>query len=140
MLPAAAASQQNASRLAELEVQELQNLLLGYRLKNLVRVYNSEFDASTLTSDVAQSRTRLAPASSTRRGFNRNSSRCLRRLRTSDKQIARPASEPSPWKRPWRSAVTGVSALMPMKSAEANRLLEAHGERARLRTRTQATN
>lgn len=52
VLPTAAAcATQKASRLAELEVQELQNQLLKYRLKNLVRVYNSDFDASTLTSD-----------------------------------------------------------------------------------------
>jgi hypothetical protein len=52
VLPTATAcATQKASRLAELEVQELQNELLGYRVKNLVRVYNSDFDASTLTSD-----------------------------------------------------------------------------------------
>ena len=52
LLPTATAcATQKASRLAELEVQELQNELLSYRLKNLVRVYNSDFDACTLTSD-----------------------------------------------------------------------------------------
>jgi hypothetical protein len=48
---AAACAMEKASRLTEIEVQELQNELLNYRLRNLVRVYNSEFDASTLTSD-----------------------------------------------------------------------------------------
>jgi hypothetical protein len=48
---AAACAIVKASRLTEIEVQELQNELLNYRLRNLVRVYNSEFDASTLTSD-----------------------------------------------------------------------------------------
>ena len=52
VLPTATAcATQKASRLAELEVQELQNQLLKYRLKNLVRVYNSDFDASSLTAD-----------------------------------------------------------------------------------------
>jgi hypothetical protein len=52
VLPTATAcATEKASRLAEPEVQELQNQLLSYRLKNLVRVYNSNFDASTLTSD-----------------------------------------------------------------------------------------
>ena len=32
-------------------VKDLQNQLLRYRCKNLVRVYNSDFDASLLTSD-----------------------------------------------------------------------------------------
>ena len=32
-------------------VQDLQNQLLRYRTNNLVRVYNSDFDASVLTSD-----------------------------------------------------------------------------------------
>jgi hypothetical protein len=41
----------NASRLTESVVQELQNQLLRYRLKNLVKVYNSDFDAPVLTSD-----------------------------------------------------------------------------------------
>ncbi len=48
---AAARAIDKASRLTEVEVQKLQNELLNYRLKNLVRVYNTEFDASTLTSD-----------------------------------------------------------------------------------------
>jgi hypothetical protein len=52
VLPTATAcATQKASRLAELEVQELQNQLLSYRVKNLVRVYNSDFDAPTLTSE-----------------------------------------------------------------------------------------
>ncbi len=48
---AAACEIEKASRMTEIEVQELQNQLLNYQLKNLVRVYNSEFDASELTSD-----------------------------------------------------------------------------------------
>jgi hypothetical protein len=48
---ATSSATQKASRLAELEVQRLQNQLLGYRTKNLVQVYNSDFDASALTSD-----------------------------------------------------------------------------------------
>ena len=40
-----------ASRLTELEVQDLQNMLMGYRLKNLIKVYHSDFDAAALTSD-----------------------------------------------------------------------------------------
>lgn len=52
LLPTATAcATQKASRLDELEVQEMQNELLSYRLKNLVRVYNSDFDACALTSD-----------------------------------------------------------------------------------------
>jgi hypothetical protein len=47
----AACAIEKASRLTEIEVQELQNELLNYRLKNLVRVYNSKFDSSALTSD-----------------------------------------------------------------------------------------
>lgn len=38
-------------RPTEAVVQDLQNQLLRYRTKNLVRVYNSDFDASLLTSD-----------------------------------------------------------------------------------------
>jgi hypothetical protein len=48
---AAARAIDKASRLTEIEVQKLQNELLNYRLKNLVRVYNSKFDASQLSSD-----------------------------------------------------------------------------------------
>jgi len=48
---AAACAVEKASRMTEIEVQELQNQLLNYQLKNLVPVYNSEFDASELTSD-----------------------------------------------------------------------------------------
>jgi hypothetical protein len=48
---ASACAKQKASRLTETEVQKLQNELLNYRLKNLVRVYNSDFDPSILTSD-----------------------------------------------------------------------------------------
>jgi hypothetical protein len=40
-----------ASRLSELEAQDLQNRLLSYRFKNLVKVYKSDFDACGLTSD-----------------------------------------------------------------------------------------
>jgi hypothetical protein len=48
---AAACATQKASRLTESNVQELQNMLLMYRTKNLVKVYNSDFDAFELTSD-----------------------------------------------------------------------------------------
>jgi hypothetical protein len=48
---ATACATERAPRLTELEVQDLQNMLLRYRLKNLVRVYHSDFDASVLTSD-----------------------------------------------------------------------------------------
>jgi hypothetical protein len=46
-----AAATQSASRLIESAVQDLQNQLLQYRLKNLVKVYNSEFDSPVLTSE-----------------------------------------------------------------------------------------
>ena len=49
--PTAACASQNASRLTSLEVQDLQNMLLQYRLKNLINVYHSDFVASELTSD-----------------------------------------------------------------------------------------
>jgi hypothetical protein len=49
--PTGASATQNASRLTESTVQDLQNQLLGYRLKNLVKVYNSDFDAPALSSD-----------------------------------------------------------------------------------------
>lgn len=49
--PSLARVTQNAPQLTEPEVQGLQNQLLRYRLKNLVRVYNSNFDAPTLTSE-----------------------------------------------------------------------------------------
>ena len=49
--PATRAVSKIASPLREPTVQDLQNQLLGYRLKNLVKVYNSNFEASTLTSD-----------------------------------------------------------------------------------------
>jgi len=49
--PATAAVSQTASRLSESTVQDLQNQLLLYRLKSLVKVFNSDFDASALTSD-----------------------------------------------------------------------------------------
>ena len=53
LLPTAtpACATQDESRLPEIKVSELQNQLLNYRLKNLVRVHNSKFDASQLTSD-----------------------------------------------------------------------------------------
>jgi hypothetical protein len=38
-------------RLSELEAQDVQNRLLSYRLKSLVKVYKSEFDACQLSSD-----------------------------------------------------------------------------------------
>lgn len=49
--PTAACASQTASRLTSLEVQDLQNMLLQYRLKNLVNVYRSDFVASELASD-----------------------------------------------------------------------------------------
>jgi hypothetical protein len=48
---APAPAKQNSLRLTEAVVKDLQNQLLRYRCKNLVRVYNSDFDASVLTSD-----------------------------------------------------------------------------------------
>jgi hypothetical protein len=48
---AAASAAQTASPQTESVVQNLQNQLLRYRLKNLVKVYNSDFDAAALTSD-----------------------------------------------------------------------------------------
>ena len=48
---APAPAKQNSLRLTEAVVKDLQNQLLRYRCKNLVRVYNSDFDASLLTSD-----------------------------------------------------------------------------------------
>jgi hypothetical protein len=45
------AGTQRSAPLSEAAVQDLQNQLQRYRLKNLVKVYNSDFDASTLTSD-----------------------------------------------------------------------------------------
>jgi hypothetical protein len=42
----------NSLRLSEAVAKDLQNQLLRYRCKNLVRVYNSDFDASLLTSDM----------------------------------------------------------------------------------------
>jgi hypothetical protein len=49
--PTTAPATQNASRLTEATIQDMQNRLLQYRLKNLVKVYNSDFDACGLTSD-----------------------------------------------------------------------------------------
>jgi hypothetical protein len=48
---APAPAKQDSLRLNEAIVKDLQNQLLRYRCKNLVRVYNSNFDASLLTSD-----------------------------------------------------------------------------------------
>lgn len=48
---APAPAKQNSLRLTEAVVKDLQNQLLRYRCKNLVHVYNSDFDASLLTSD-----------------------------------------------------------------------------------------
>jgi hypothetical protein len=48
---APARATQHSLRQTEAVVQDLQNQLLRYRTKNLVRVYNSDFDASLLTSD-----------------------------------------------------------------------------------------
>jgi hypothetical protein len=53
LLPTAATgATQRASRLTASEVQELQNMLFGYRVKNLVKVHNSDFDATALSSDL----------------------------------------------------------------------------------------
>jgi DNA-binding transcriptional ArsR family regulator len=49
--PSPSGISQIASRLSESTVQELQNQLLRYRLKTLCKVYNSDFDAATLTSE-----------------------------------------------------------------------------------------
>jgi len=49
--PTSASAAQTASPQTESLVQDLQNQLLRYRLKNLVKVYNSDFDAPALTSD-----------------------------------------------------------------------------------------
>jgi hypothetical protein len=48
---ASALAKQHSLRPTEAVVQDLQNQLLGYRTKNLVRVYKSDFVASLLTSD-----------------------------------------------------------------------------------------
>jgi hypothetical protein len=48
---APASATQHSLPLTEAAVQNLQNQLLRYRLKNLVKVYHSDFDASALTSD-----------------------------------------------------------------------------------------
>jgi hypothetical protein len=48
---ASARATRHSLRVIEAVVQDLQNQLLRYRTKNLVRVYDSEFDASLLTSD-----------------------------------------------------------------------------------------
>ena len=49
--PASSATQHSLP-LTEAAVQDLQNQLLRYRLKNLVKVYHSDFDASALTTDI----------------------------------------------------------------------------------------
>jgi hypothetical protein len=49
--PTSAPATQNALQLTEATIQDMQNRLLQYRLKNLVKVYNSDFDACGLTSD-----------------------------------------------------------------------------------------
>ena len=52
ILPTVATGASNrAPRLTEVEIQDLQNMLMKYRLKNLVRAYHSDFDAAGLTSD-----------------------------------------------------------------------------------------
>jgi hypothetical protein len=51
LLPTAPAFAMHQSPLTEATVQDLQNQLQEYRCKNLVRVNNSNFDASLLTSD-----------------------------------------------------------------------------------------
>jgi hypothetical protein len=48
---APAPAKQNSLRLTEVVVKDLQNQLLRYRCKNLVRVYNADFCATLLTSD-----------------------------------------------------------------------------------------
>ena len=48
---APAPTKQNSLRLSEALAKDLRNQLLRYRCKNLVRVYSSNFDASSLTSD-----------------------------------------------------------------------------------------
>jgi hypothetical protein len=49
---ATAPSKQKSLRLSEAVAKDLQNQLLRYRCNNLVRVYNSDFDASLLTSEM----------------------------------------------------------------------------------------
>lgn len=48
---ASASAIPHSSPLTETAVQDLQNQLLRYRLKNLVKVYHADFDASAFTSD-----------------------------------------------------------------------------------------
>jgi hypothetical protein len=48
---ASARATQHSLRAIEAVVQDLQNQLLRYRCKNLVRVYNSDFDAPILTTE-----------------------------------------------------------------------------------------
>ena len=85
---------QHSVSVTEALVQDLRNQLLRYRCKNLVRAYNSDFDASLLWPTRARSRTRSAHASSNRLSFNHNLFRCSRQLRTSAKRTSRPASRP----------------------------------------------
>jgi len=135
VLPAAAAcATQNASRLAELEVQELQNLLLSYRLKSLVRVYNSEFDASTLTSDTRAIANALGA--------------CIvdsPELQSQLISLLTPVENQRQTDRTTGIGAVTLEATLALSrngrerayaheiAAEANRLLEARGERARLR-------
>ena len=95
-----ACATQGDSRLTEMEVQNLQNQLLDYRLKNLVRVHNSKFDASQIDIRHSCCRERTGRLHRRlRRDCNQTSFRCSRRLRASVNQTARLGSRLSHWKR-----------------------------------------
>lgn len=72
------------TRLTELEIQDLQNRLMGYRLKNLSTVYLSDFNASALTSDTGAVASALGACIVDSPGLqSETSSLCSRQLRAS---------------------------------------------------------
>ena len=142
VLPAAAAcATQNASRLAELEVQELQNLLLGYRLKNLVRVYNSDFDASTLTSDIRAIANALGACIVDSPELQSQLISLLTPIESQRQTDRTTGIEAVTLEATLNLAhqATGMNLLGEI-AAEANRLVQARGERARSAPKPLATN
>lgn len=85
VLPAGSACVEvKGTRLTELEIQDLQNRLMGYRLKNLSTVYLSDFNASALTSDTGAVASALGACIVDSPGLqSETSSLCSRQLRAS---------------------------------------------------------
>jgi hypothetical protein len=121
----------------EAAVKDLRNQLLRYRCKNLVRVYNSDFDASLLTSDTRAIANALGACVIDSPGLQSQLISLLTPVESQRQADRSTCLEAVTLEATLNLAHTGKAQILVNEVAsEVNRIAQAHGERLRYSAET----